>query len=118
MALFMIMFMMNPAGLNPMSMIHQPRIAAAAGAGLFAVLVAVIAATDFASQPLERGRNVIAQLGHELLGDSMLVFETAGIVLLATMICSVVLSSRSGRFGRADEGSEPPPLFPEEEHHP
>ncbi|MGE4476546.1 MAG: NADH-quinone oxidoreductase subunit J, partial [Stutzerimonas sp.] len=25
MALFMVMFMMNPAGLNPMNMVHQPR---------------------------------------------------------------------------------------------
>src|SRR6056297_1916596 len=31
MALFMVMFMMNPAGLNPMNMVHQERISAAAG---------------------------------------------------------------------------------------
>ncbi len=31
MALFMVMFMMNPAGLNPMSMVHQPRVAWVAG---------------------------------------------------------------------------------------
>jgi NADH:ubiquinone oxidoreductase subunit H len=31
MVMFMVAFMMNPAGLNPMSMVHQPRVAAGAG---------------------------------------------------------------------------------------
>jgi len=42
----------------------------------------------------------------------MLVFETAGITLLAAMIGTVILSSRSGRYGPSDEGSQPPPLVP------
>ena len=53
---------------------------------------------------------MIRDLGIELLGDSMLVFESAGVALLATMIGAVVLSSRSGRYGAADAGSLPPPL--------
>ena len=35
MALFMVAFMMNPAGLNPMMMVHQSRLAMAAGVAAF-----------------------------------------------------------------------------------
>jgi hypothetical protein len=48
----------------------------------------------------------------------MLVFETAGVTLLATMVCSVVLSSARGRFGDAAGGSVAPPLEPGGEHRP
>lgn len=113
MALFMIMFMMNPAGLNPMSMVHQPR--AAAGAGVLAAVgiwvVAVFA--DFADAPLDEGRATIRDLGRELLGPSMLVFESAGVTLLATMVCAVALSSSRGRYGDGYEGSLAPTLDPD-----
>jgi NADH:ubiquinone oxidoreductase subunit 6 (subunit J) len=42
MALFMVAFMMNPAGLNPMSMVHQHRFAIAAGTIAFLGLAAAI----------------------------------------------------------------------------
>lgn len=112
MALFMVMFMMNPAGLNPMNMVHQPRTAVAAGAAVAAVLAAVALWVEF---PASRGpapADPIAALGLELLGGSMLVFESAGVALLAAMIGSVILSSRSGRYGPSDEGSVPPGLEP------
>lgn len=112
MAVFMVMFMMNPAGLNPMRMVHQPRTAAAAGFAAFVGLAAVGLFGEFPERPLEAGGagEVTAALGRELLGDSMLAFETAGVALLATMIGSLALASRKGRFGAADEGSEPPAL--------
>lgn len=129
MAVFMVMFMMNPAGLNPMSMVHQPKTAAAAGVSAFVGLGAVGWFGEFPDRRLEAGGagEVTAALGRELLGDSMLAFETAGVALLATMIGSLALASRKGRFGAADEGSEPPALPEwarppeepegEEEHH-
>jgi NADH:ubiquinone oxidoreductase subunit 6 (subunit J) len=113
MALFMVMFMMNPAGLNPMNMVHQERFAVVAGVLAFAGLAAAVWLTDLPQHPLAAGRPVIRELGMELLGRSMLIFETAGVTLLATMIGTVVLSSRSGRFGPADAGSLPPPLTPD-----
>ena len=112
MALFMVMYMMNPAGLNPMMMVHQHRFSIAAGVFLFAALAGLIIVTRFASNPVAPGTEVVAGLGKELLGDSMLIFETAGVTLLATMVASVILSSRSGRFGAADTGAVPPPLEP------
>ena len=112
MALFMVMYMMNPAGLNPMVMVHQHRFSIGAGIAAFVGLAAVMLVTDFADNPVASDARVVTDLGKELLGDSMLIFETAGVTLLATMVASVILSSRSGRFGPADEGSVPPPLEP------
>lgn len=112
MALFMVMFMMNPAGLNPMSMVHQHRFSIAAGTVAFVGLAAAVLWTDLPDNPLLPGKPVISDLGIELLGHSMLIFETAGVTLLATMVSTVVLSSRSGRFGFADQGSLPPGLEP------
>jgi NADH:ubiquinone oxidoreductase subunit 6 (subunit J) len=110
MAVFMVMFMMNPAGLNPMMMVHQHRTAVAAGTIAFLGLAAVGTFGEFPARPLASADRVTADLGIELLGDSMLVFETAGVTLLAAMIGSIAIASRWGRYGRADDGSEPPTL--------
>jgi len=112
MALFMVMFMMNPAGLNPMQMVHQHRLSIIAGIVAFAALALAILFSDLPQDPVAPGKPGVADLGFELLGNSMLIFETAGVTLLATMVGTVVLSSRSGRFGGADEGSRPPGLEP------
>jgi len=87
MAIVMVMYMMNPAGLNPMWMVHQHRAAVAAGLAAFLALASVA-----------------------LLGDSMLVFQSAGVTLLSVMIGAVALTSRRGRFGDAEEGSQEPSL--------
>lgn len=118
MALFMVMFMMNPAGLNPMNMVHQPRLAAAAGFVVAVALSAVAVLTRFPDDPVDPAADTIRALGSELLGGSMLVFETAGVTLLATMVCAVILSSRSGRFGDAEHGSVAPPLEPDGDRRP
>lgn len=112
MALFMVMFMMNPAGLNPMMMVHQHKLSIGAGVASFVILAAMALLARFPLQPLPAGLAPVASLGNELLGDSMLVFESAGVVLLATMIGVVVLSSQRGRFGSAQQGSMPPGLDP------
>ncbi len=112
MALFMVMFMMNPAGLNPMMMVHQHRFSIAAGIVAFAGLSAAVLLSDLPSERVPEGADVVRALGHELLGPSMLIFETAGVTLLATMIGAVVLSAHSGRYGASDTGSVPPGLTP------
>lgn len=105
MAVFMVMFMMNPAGLNPMMMVHQHRTAIVAGAGAFAGLGVVAVFSRFPSTPPPNAAAVTAQLGTELLGSSMLIFELAGVTLLATMIGAIAIASKQGRFGNAEEGS-------------
>jgi NADH-quinone oxidoreductase subunit J len=112
MAVFMVMFMMNPAGLNPMTMVHQNRAAIAAGFGSFVVLSAVGLFGRFPGSAVPATAQATAELGTELLGDSMLVFQTAGVTLLAAMIGAVALVSVQGRFGRADEGSGAPEQQP------
>jgi len=112
MAVFMVMFMMNPAGLNPMSMVHQHRAAVAGGAAAFVVLGGVGVLARFPNRPA-RSHEVTVALGEELLGDSMLVFESAGAALLATMIAAIALASARGRYGAADDGSDAPVLDPD-----
>ncbi|WP_313088740.1 NADH-quinone oxidoreductase subunit J [Pseudomonas sp.] len=112
MALFMVMFMMNPAGLNPMNMVHQPRIAIGAGVAIFLLLGAVALLSNFGGTPAPADLNPVRSLGTEMLGPSMLIFESAGLVLLATMIGVVVLSSHRGRYGASGDGSVPPGLVP------
>ncbi|MDQ2928290.1 MAG: NADH-quinone oxidoreductase subunit J [Pseudomonadota bacterium] len=110
MALFMVMFMMNPAGLNPMSMVHQQPLAIGAGVVAFVGLSAAVLTSPLPDLPVPVDHRAIHDLGIEMLGGSMLIFESAGVALLSAMIGSVILSSRSGRFGAADEGSRPPAL--------
>lgn len=115
MAIVMVMYMMNPAGLNPMVMVHQHRIAAAAGIVAFVGLAGVALLADFPDRPAPDPAGATEALGIELLGDSMLVFQTAGVALLSTMIGAVVIASRKGRYGVAEDGSIEPPLQPDEE---
>lgn len=101
MALFMVAFMMNPAGLNPMNMVHQPRQAAAAGIMTFLTLAAAILTSDFPLTEQPPPADVTAAIGHELMGSSMLIFETAGVTLLTGMIAVMAITARRGRFGDA-----------------
>ena len=101
MALFMVMFMMNPAGLNPMKMVHQHALRRSApGRRLRRPDGGGAAQPDMPAEPVAPGAPVIHDLGIELLGDSMLIFETAGVTLLATMVGAVVLSSRAAASAR------------------
>lgn len=113
MVIFMVALMMNPAGLNPMMMVHQHRTSIIAGVVSFAALAAVGVLTDFPDRPATQAEaEVTFELGIEELGESMLIFQSAGAVLLATMIGTIAIASRRGRFGSAHEGSVPPPLDP------
>lgn len=115
MAIVMVMFMMNPAGLNPMVMVHQNRAAAIAGIVAFLALAGVGLLGEFPDRPAPDPVMATEELGTELLGDSMLVFQTAGVALLSTMVGVIVIAGRRGRFGIAEDGSEEPPLQPDEE---
>lgn len=114
MAIFMVAFMMNPAGLNPMVMIHQPRVAIVTGT-LGAVGLAVVAVmADLGDVALVAPEDTIRRLGHELMGGSMLLMQTVGVTLVATMVGAVALSAAGGRFGTADTGSVPPSIDPDD----
>jgi len=108
MAVFMVAFMMNPAGLNPMTMVHRNRVAIVAGVVSFLAIAALGLFARFPAAAAPADIDPTRRLGVELLGDSMLVFQTAGVALLATMIAAIAISSARGRFGVADEGSVEP----------
>ncbi|MFF7442987.1 NADH-quinone oxidoreductase subunit J [Streptomyces sp. NPDC008122] len=100
MAVFMIMFMMNPAGLMPMTMVHNKRGAAALCATAFVLLVVGIL---LAPWPRRRGRapeDPTTDLGTALMGPQMLTMMTLGMALFATIVATVVLATRRGRYER------------------
>ena len=108
MAVFMVMFMMNPAGLNPMTMVHQHRASIVAGLVAFVGLALVAIFGAFPEAPAPNPAGATDELGFELLGESMLAFETAGVALLATMIGAIALAGHRGRYGDAVAGSTEP----------
>src|SRR3546814_4061367 len=101
MAVFMVMFMMNPAGLNPMTMVHQHRTAVVSGLVSFVALAGVVLVSDFPDRPVDRGQDPTEGLGVELLGESRLIFEIAGVALLGTMLGAIALAGKRGRSGDA-----------------
>ncbi|MEV4888052.1 NADH-quinone oxidoreductase subunit J [Nonomuraea sp. NPDC055795] len=98
MAVFMIMFMMNPAGLMPMSMLHNKKGAAAISAAVFALLVAGIFLTDWPERKGAPPPDPTEALGMSIMGQKMLVMMVIGVAILATMISTVVLATRRGRY--------------------
>ncbi|QFG25344.1 NADH-quinone oxidoreductase subunit J [Actinomadura sp. WMMB 499] len=99
MAVFMVMYMMNPAGLMPMSMLHNRRGALAIAGTAFAAMVAGIFAVPWPEREgRPRGDPAVA-LGEASMGPKMLVMMVIGVAILATMIATVALALKSGRYG-------------------
>ncbi|RBY97584.1 NADH:ubiquinone oxidoreductase subunit J [Blastococcus sp. TF02-8] len=100
MAVFMIMFMMNPAGLMPMTMVHNAKGSAVVGAGAFAVLAVGIWTIDWPTRSGEQPPDSTRQLGEAIMGSHMLVMLTIGIALFATILAGTVLATARGRYDR------------------
>ena len=100
MAVFMIMFMMNPAGLMPMTMVHNARGSAVTGAAAFLVLVVGIWTIDWPVGRAERPEDTTRQLGEAIMGSHMLVMLVIGIGLFATILAGTVLATARGRYDR------------------
>jgi NADH-quinone oxidoreductase subunit J len=104
MAVFMIMYMMNPAGLTPMTMTHNR-----SGAALICLVVFAFLAAGIFLAPWPRRRGATPadptdQLGMSLMGPQMLTMMTLGMALFATLVATVVLSTRRGRYDRLGDG--------------
>ncbi|MCX2928017.1 NADH-quinone oxidoreductase subunit J [Streptomyces sp. NEAU-W12] len=100
MAVFMIAYMMNPAGLMPMSMLHNKRGASAVSGVVFAALVAGVFLVQWPDRAGTRPADTTFQVGMSLMEEQMLTMVTLGFVLLATMVGSTVLATRRGRYDR------------------
>ena len=90
MAIFMMMYMMDPGGMGKMDMTHQKK--ASIGGGLVAgVLTGAVAVWgDWA--PLATQVPTPAQqnhdLGMEVMQRSMMIFESAGVSILVAMVAA------------------------------
>jgi len=96
MALFMIMYMMNPGGLAAMEMTHQKglSIVAAVVGGLLAVALALFGGWGPLAEQVAAPAEQTWQLGFELMERSMLIFETAGVTILVAMIATTAVAIR------------------------
>ena len=100
MAVFMIMFMMNPAGLVPMTMVHNAKGSAVAGVAVFVVLTVGIWTIDWPARNPPRPADSTRQLGEAIMGSHMLVMLVIGIALFATILAGTVLATARGRYDR------------------
>jgi NADH-quinone oxidoreductase subunit J len=113
MAVFMIAYMMNPAGLMPMSMVHNRRGSLAISMAAFALLAAGIFLIRWPHRAGAPPRDATFQLGAALMGPQMLTMITLGVTLFATMVGAVVLATRRGRYDRfGDDLKRRPPADP------
>lgn len=116
MAVFMVMFMMNPAGLMPMSMLHNRTGALAISIGTF---IALALGAVLVPWPDRRGHvpvDVTRMLGESIMGPKMLVMIGISTVLFATMISALVLASARGRYDRTPAPAAHPEPPPRHEH--
>jgi NADH-quinone oxidoreductase subunit J len=93
MAIFMVMYMMDPGGLGEMDMSHQKRASQLAGSlgALAAVGVALLVdwgSVDAAPRPVDQ----VHDLGIEIMERSMLIFETAGVTILTAMVAATAIA--------------------------
>ncbi|AQS71857.1 NADH-quinone oxidoreductase subunit J [Streptomyces pactum] len=100
MAVFMIAYMMNPAGLMPMSMLHNKRGSLVVSGAVFAALVTGIFLAPWPERAPARPADTTFQVAMSLMGDQMLTMVTLGFVLLATMVGATVLATHRGRYDR------------------
>jgi NADH-quinone oxidoreductase subunit J len=100
MAVFMIMYMMNPGGLMPMTMVHNHRGALAIAGGAFVVMAAGIWLVDWPERAGAPPPDPTVALGESIMGPKMPVMMGIGAAILATMIASVVLATHRGRYDR------------------
>ena len=94
MAIFMMMFMMDPGGLGEMEMTHQKRLSILAGVAAALVTAGIALFTDWGTLGVTApaAAEQTRALGTELLGRSMLIFETAGVTILTAMIAATAVA--------------------------
>ncbi|MDT7744957.1 MAG: NADH-quinone oxidoreductase subunit [Actinomycetota bacterium] len=92
MVVFMVMLMMNPAGLEPMTMVHNRRGSRVIALGVFAVLAAGALLVPW---PTSAPAPTTAR-GTDLMGPQMLTMAVLGLTLLAAIVGTVALSVSRG----------------------
>ncbi len=93
MAIFMVMYMMDPGGLGGMDMTHQKRISQVVGVVGTLLVIGVVFLVGWGpiAKSVSSGDQIF-NLGIELMGRSMLIFETAGTTILTAMIAATAVA--------------------------
>ncbi len=112
MAVFMIMYMMNPGGLMPMSMYHNKAGAMTVAVGSFVVLAAGALLVPWPEREGVAPADITLQLGEGIMGSKMLVMLTISPVLFATIVGSLVLAAPRGRYDRFGDDLDQPASDP------
>lgn len=88
MAIFMMMYMMDPGGMSGMDMSHQkkPSILLAGITGILALLVILFSDWGLIAVEAPSAAEQNHDLGIEVMKRSMMIFETAGVTILVAMI--------------------------------
>ena len=91
MAIFMVMYMMDPGGLGQMDMSHQKRPSIAAGVIATLIALGVVLLVDWGpvTEAVDSPSAQVRALGIELMERSMAIFETAGVTILVAMIATI-----------------------------
>jgi NADH:ubiquinone oxidoreductase subunit 6 (subunit J) len=94
MAIFMVMFMMDPGGLGQMEMTHQKPASLTAGVvgGLIALALSTLSPWGLLLAAAPTPGAQLHDLGIELMSRSMLIFETAGLAILLAMIVATTIA--------------------------
>lgn len=94
MAIFMVMFMMDPGGLGEMDMAHQKQASRVVGVvgAIGVLLVALLVDWGDVVSDVPDPSSQLRGLGIELMTRSMLIFETAGVTILTAMIAATVVA--------------------------
>lgn len=113
MVVFMLMYMMNPAGLMPMTMVHNRRGALGLSVGTFVVLASGAVFVPWPDRSGQPPTDATRQLGESIMEGKMLVMLVVGVSLFATMVAATVLATSRGRYDRyGDELQRPRPDDP------
>ncbi len=112
MAVFMIMFMMNPGGLMPMSMFHNKRASMGLAVGTFLVLGTGAILVPWPTRDTAPPPDVTAQLGLGLMEDKMLVMMTVSAVMFATLVTVTVMAAARTRYDRLGDDLRGPASDP------
>lgn len=100
MGVFMIMFMMNPAGLMPMAMVHNKRGSLVLSVGAFAVVTAGVWAVDWPQRRGDPPADATRSLGEAIMGPHMVVMAVVAAGLFTAMVAAIVLATDRGRYDR------------------
>lgn len=94
MAVFMVMFMMDPGGMGQMNMTHQKKTAGNIAMVVFLAILAVIFFSSWGQTiPMApSAEKQVYNLGMQILERSMLIFQVAGVTILVAMIASIMVA--------------------------